>query len=123
MRRLREEALGPLLAGRVARWRRFDWESGVRRDGTYGMRSEYNVLAPQPVVLLDGTYSCRPELADLIDLTVLVDVPVAVRHARVAEREDAEFLKGWHERWDAPEQHYLERVRPPATFDLVVRNG
>jgi uridine kinase len=34
-RRLRAEALEPLLAGKLARWHAFDFEAGVRPDGTY----------------------------------------------------------------------------------------
>src|SRR3954463_8044587 len=40
-RRLRAEALEPLLAGRVARWHPFDFEAGARPDGTYGMSTAW----------------------------------------------------------------------------------
>ena len=73
------------------------------------------------MVVLDGAYSTRPELADLIDLAVLVDVPAEVRHARLRAREDPDFLQHWHVRWDAAEEHYFTRVRPASSFDLVVR--
>jgi len=120
--RLRAEALEPLLAGKPARWQTFDFEAGLRPDGTYRMREAYEERQPAPVIILDGIYSARPELADLIDLAVLVDVPVAVRHARLAAREAADFLAAWHRRWDAAEEYYLTQVRPAASFDLVVRN-
>jgi len=119
-RRLRAEALEPLLAGRPARWHAFDFDAGVRPDGTYAMRTDFEERESRPVILLDGAYSARPELADLIDLSVLVDVPVAVRHARLAAREDRDFLAAWHARWDAAEEHYFTHVRPRSSFDLVV---
>jgi uridine kinase len=121
-RRLRAEALEPLLAGRPARWRAFDFESGSCPDGSYGMRLDDAQREPAPVVLLEGAYSARPELADLIGLAVLVDAPVSVRHARLAAREEAGFLERWHARWDAVEAHYFTKVRPAALFDLVGTN-
>jgi para-aminobenzoate synthetase len=122
-RRLRHEALEPLLARRSARWRRFDFEAGEQEDGRYPMRGDFSVLQPAPIILCDGAYSARPELADLVDLSVLVDVPVEVRHARLAEREAPDTLRSWHERWDAAEIHYFTNVRPKNAFDLVVTNA
>ena len=122
-RRLRAEVLKPLLAGQTARWHAFDFESGLRPDGTYGMKTTYEERSPAPVIVLDGIYSTRPELADLVDLSVLVNVPVAVRHTRLAAREEADFLAAWHTRWDAAENYYFTQVRPADSFDLVVGNG
>jgi uridine kinase len=121
-RRLRAEALEPLLAGRPASWHPFDFEAGTRPDGTYPMSSEVATREPAPVIVLEGAYSARPELADLIDLAVLVDVPVPERHRRLATREEQSFRDAWHERWDAAEDHYFNHVRPPSSFDLVVTN-
>jgi len=61
-----------------------------------------------------------PALADVVDLAVLVDVPVAERHARLRHREEAAFLGRWHARWDEVEAYYLTEVRPRDSFDLVV---
>jgi para-aminobenzoate synthetase len=121
-RRLRVEALEPLLAGRPARWHPFDFSAGTRPDGTYGFSLRVEVREPKPVVLVEGAYACRPELADLIDWSVLVDAPVEVRHRRLAPREDTQFLAAWHARWDAAEHWYFSQVMPPATFDRVVTN-
>jgi uridine kinase len=74
------------------------------------------VRYPRPVILIDGAYSSRPELADLLDLTVLVDAPAGTRRARLALREEAGFLERWHSRWDAAETHYFTSVRPPGSF-------
>jgi para-aminobenzoate synthetase len=120
-RRLREDVIKPLLAGKPARWYAFDFVSGMRPDGTYGMQSEPTERAPADVILLDGAYTAGPHLADLVDLAVLVDAPVAVRHARQAAREDADFLRRWHALWDPFEAYYFTKVRPRASFDLVVK--
>jgi uridine kinase len=119
-RRLRRDALEPLRASKPAAWHAFDFEAGLRRDGTYPMRTQPERRHPAPVIILDGAYSSRPELADLIDLSVLVDAPPALRHARLANREHPDFLRTWHARWDAAEAYYFTHVRPPSSFDLVV---
>ena len=74
------------------------------------------------MIVLEGAYSCHPTLADLIDLAVLLDVPVGVRHARLAAREESAFLRRWHERWDPVERHYFTEVKPRVTYDLVLSN-
>jgi uridine kinase len=119
-RRLRAEALEPLLAGRVATWQPFDFEAGTRPDGTYAMSAQVVTRRPASVIVLEGAYSGRPELADLIELDVLVDVPTEERHQRLASREEETFRDAWHARWDAAEDFYFAEVRPASSFDLVV---
>ena len=78
-------------------------------------------IPPAPVVVVDGVYSARPELAAFVDLAVLVDTPRSLRAQRLAERGDA-TARGWIW-WDAAEQVYFTVVRPPDSFDLVVTGG
>ncbi len=120
-RRLRSEALESLLDGRPAQWHAFDFAAGEQLDGTYGMRPDFVGREPAAVIVLEGAYSTRPEIADLIDLSVLVDAPVEIRHARLAAREDPQFLTAWHARWDEAEEFYFKHLRRPSSFDIVVR--
>ncbi len=119
-RRMRMQVLEPLLARRAASYFPFNFASGVRADGSYSMSKTAIELAPSDVILVEGAYSSRPELADLIALSVLVEAPSEVRRARLANREAPDFLAAWHARWDAAEAHYFDVVRPRASFDLVV---
>jgi uridine kinase len=76
---------------------------------------------PAPVIILEGAYSSSPEIADLIDLKVLIDVPILERHQRLDEREqDKQFLQRWHILWDAVEGYYFTEIMPKSSFDLVV---
>ena len=118
--RVRTEVLDPLRAGHVARWNAFDFAAGPRSDGTYPMSDVWTERTPSAVVLLDGAYSGRPELRDAVDLAVLVEVPDALRRSRLRDREDAVFLKQWHARWDAAEEHNFNSVCPRESFDIVV---
>ena len=118
--RIRSEAIVPLIAGRVARWHPFDFDTGPRADGTYGMKTSTIEVEPASIVIIDGAYSSGPQLADLIDVTVLVETLDEERRARLGRREKAEFLAQWHARWDAVEDFYFSHVRPRNSFGLIV---
>lgn len=113
-RRVRAEALLPLRSGTQARWRPFDWEA------MEGLASASITAQPSRIVILDGAYSSRPELADLIDLSILVTLPEAVRRARLQQREGEDFVSEWFFIWDEAEEYYFGTVRPPEAFDLVI---
>jgi molybdopterin-guanine dinucleotide biosynthesis protein A/uridine kinase len=110
-RRLRSEALAPLLERQAACYMPYDWEAG---DGSLASEKQ---LPAADVIIIDGVYSARPELADLIDLRVLVDVEPGVRYQRLAQRQDAPM---WAEFWDRAERHYFTEVQPPEVFDLWI---
>ena len=117
-RRLRTEALQPLRAGREARWHPFDFAGYDYLTGS-ALATEVVTRPPTRVIILEGIYSCRPELNDLIDLSVLVHAPAVVRRHRHNEREAADESE-WHRRWDEAEDYYFTHVRPPESYDLVV---
>jgi uridine kinase len=119
--RLRTNAIEPLLANQTARWYPFDFGAGLRSDGTYALSHQAVEKQPAPVIILEGAYSSNPEIADLIDLTVLIDVSVPERHQRLEKREgDKHFLQRWHTLWDEVEGYYFSEVMPESAFDVVV---
>src|SRR6185312_9751647 len=111
-RRLRRLVLEPLLAGRAAVWHPFDFAAGVRADGSYAFASGSIRRDAAPLIILEGAYSSRPELADLVEVAILVEAPAATRHERLALREAGDFLDAWHRRWDAAEDYFFTEVRP-----------
>jgi uridine kinase len=113
------EVVQQLKGRRQAMWHAFDFDSPMP-DGTYPMQPELEVRGPADVILLEGAYSSSPQLSDLIDLAVLVDVPVQERHARLSQRQDEEFSACWHGLWDEVEEYYFSQVRLKSSFDLVV---
>jgi len=110
-RRLRAEVLEPLVSGRPAIYSPYDWE---RNDGSLGPVQR---VEPGGLVVLEGVYAARPELADLIDLAVQVEVDPAVRQARLAARPDD---PSWTRFWERGEDYYFRVVRPSEGFDLQV---
>lgn len=121
--RLRRTVLEPLRAGEYATWHPFDFAAGERPDGTYPMSTEMVQRAPAPVIIVEGAYSTRPELVDLIDLAILVVAPLSVRHERQAARDSPAFLEAWHRRWGAAEEFYFTKLRPSAHFDFVINSS
>lgn len=120
--RVRAEALEPLLQGKPARWQAFDFEAGLGTDGTYRLKNEYTEAQPSKLIILDGNCSTSPILGNLVDLTVLIDVDPAGRRAHTQDRDNKDFSDEWHSLWDGFERYYFSQVRPPAKFDIVLKN-
>ena len=107
--RLRDEALLPLRARQAAAFQPYDW------DADDGRLAPLKTIPAADLVIVEGVYAARPELADLIDLAVYLGVDPQVRAQRYAEREDD---PDWQRFWERGEAHYFNVVRPPASFDI-----
>lgn len=107
----------------AASWRPFDWDAEDWDSDDVPLRAEPIRSVIAPVVLLEGAYSARPELHDLLDLRVLLEVPTAVRRRQLLAREGEEYRSDWEARWSAAEDHYFASVMPPDRFDLVLGVG
>ncbi|WP_421120472.1 AAA family ATPase [Aquihabitans daechungensis] len=104
----------------VATWHAFDWDAADWDQEPPPFASDPITIELAPVVVLEGAYSCRPELHDLLDLRVLVEVPPEVRRQRLLDREGDEYRTDWEGRWSEAEDHYFGTVMPAARFDLVL---
>ncbi len=114
--RLRDEALIPLRAGHAATWHPFNFATGV------GVAPSSEHRDPASIVIIDGVYSARPELRDLIDLAVLVELPDdQARRRRLLDREGERFMNSWHALWDEAEDAYFTSLCPRASFDLIIQ--
>ncbi|WP_327252519.1 uridine kinase family protein [Streptomyces sp. NBC_01244] len=109
--RLRDQVLIPLRAGRAVRYQLYDWSTG--RLGAW------REVARGSVVIVEGVYSARPELAPYYDLTAYVDTPRDVCLRRVRAR--GENSEEWILRWRAAEDHYLRTTWPQTRAGLLVR--
>jgi uridine kinase len=108
--RLRDEVLSPVVEGRPATYRPYDWDMGQLAGRTI-------TVPAASTVVVEGLFVSRHELERYFDLSVLVEAPPETRRRRQLERADA---SEWLRRWDAAERLFFERVRPPETFDVVV---
>jgi uridine kinase len=106
-----------LARGEAVTWQPYDWDAD---DGRLGPAI---IAGPAGVVILDGAYSARPQLADLFDLRVLLDVPRETRRERLLRREGERYRAEWEARWAEAEDLYFEELMPPEAFDLVLDGG
>jgi broad-specificity NMP kinase len=104
--------LEALRAGRPAAFRAFDWDAFDGRLETGPTR-----IDSAAVVIIEGVYAARPELADLIDLRVLLRIDEPTRLARLEAREGG--VGPWERQWLEAEDHYFGRVLPEGWFDHV----
>lgn len=118
--RRQREVLEALRTQGHAEWHAFDWDADDWDADIVPFRSEPTRCTASPVVLLEGAYSARPELHDLLDLLVLLDTPTDVRLERLLEREGESYRSDWLGRWSAAEDHYFGTVMPRSRFDLVL---
>jgi hypothetical protein len=108
---LRREVLDPMEADAVPR----RWLPRLRDPATdRPYREPPRTAAASTVVVLDGRFLARWEIADAIDVPVLLDVSPAARTRRVPDDEQGRVLPAW--------ERYLEWYDPAARAVVVVRH-
>lgn len=121
--RRQRDVLEQLHRNDVAEWQPFDWDAETWESDVVPFVSTPTVVRAAPVVVLEGVYSCRPELHDLLDLRVLLDVPTDVRSRQILDREGDDYHADWWARWSMAEDHYFGTVMPVERFDLVLNRS
>lgn len=111
--RRQRPVLEALARRQAASWHGYDWEAFDDR-----LELVPTVYTPADVVITDRAYSARPELADLLDLRVLLNTTERTRLERLSEREGDIYRDRWFVRWNDAEEHYFSLVMPP--FDVVL---
>lgn len=112
--RLLSEVLIPLSEGRDTAFRPY-------RCATADMGDPIPVPAA-PVVLVEGSYSCHPELSGYYDLRVFLTVSPGEQLRRIADREGAAAAELFKSRWIPLEEAYFSACRVPENADLVLKS-
>lgn len=118
--RRQHRVLDDLRTNGTANWYPFDWEAPDWNSDCVPLRSTPMSAAVADIVILEGAYSARPELHDLLDVLVMLDTPSERRRRQLLEREGDEYRSDWEARWSAAEDHYFETITPPDRFDHVL---
>ncbi|CAA9570609.1 MAG: hypothetical protein AVDCRST_MAG86-1619 [uncultured Truepera sp.] len=108
--RLERQVLIPLSDQQTARYKAYNWEIGAL--------SDWKVVQPYGAVIVEGVFSARPELRGYYDAIFLVETEEKTRAWRQKQRADA--VDAWLERWDAAERFYMQTCNPNAYADLVI---
>jgi uridine kinase len=112
--RLKLRVLEPLSKNLAAEYQRYDWQAEIL--------AEWHKIEAGGIVIIEGIYSMRKELADFYDYKIWVDCPREIRLKRGLER-DGEAMRGkWEDDWMPAEDFYVENGLPRERADLII-NG
>ncbi|MFE4894835.1 uridine kinase family protein [Peribacillus butanolivorans] len=106
------QVLQPLNWRSEAKYQRYDWETDAM--------GEWHTIPAEGLVIIEGTYSTRKELAELYDFTIWVECPRNQRLERGLERDGEEARPMWEDNWMVYEDLYVDTHRPQERVNLVV---
>lgn len=109
-RMLVDRVLRPLRAGRSARWRSWNWQTG--RPG------EWRVVHPSPLIVIEGAGSLSRAASKLADRALWLELDAATRKRRALDRDGEAYAPHW-DRWAAQEARFAARERPRQRADAV----
>lgn len=109
--RLRREVLEPASRGMTAVTRRYRC-----MEGTY---LPEETIPPRAVILVEGSYSHHPALADLYDVKIFLTCSPQTQEERLRARE-GDYYPMFPARWIPLEEGYFQRYRVPESADLVL---
>jgi uridine kinase len=110
-----DQVLEPLLAGRPARYQRWDLVAETGLDWV-------EVPAGVPVVV-EGVSATDERVPVPWDVTIWVATPARVRRRRIQTRDaDPALLERWRTDWLPSEQAYAAAQHPWSHVDLIVRD-
>ncbi|TKH05378.1 uridine kinase [Peribacillus simplex] len=110
--RVCNQILKPLTEGGEGRYQRYDWETDTM--------AEWQEVPAGGLVIIEGTYSIRKELAGYHDFTIWVECPRDQRLKRGLERDGEDARQMWEDNWMVHEDLYVDAQRPQERANLVV---
>ena len=110
--RLLNEVLAPLSQDIAGYYQRYDWDSD--------RLAEWHTVPVGEIVVIEGVYTLRQELADYFDLKVWVDCPRDKRLARGIERDGEGARDWWEKNWMVQEDSYVAAYKPFEKADLIL---
>lgn len=102
--RFKKEVLEPLQHHQDVLYRPFDCSTMSISEGT--------LYSYKPINIIEGSYSCHPELIDAYDLSIFVDIDETLRLKRIEKRNGKEALDMFIKKWIPLEEKYF------SSFDI-----
>ena len=90
-KRLLKEVLNPISNGLEGRYKRYDWE----KDSLVGS----HIVPAGGIVIIEGVYATRQELAGMYDLKIWVNCPRETRIKRGITRDGEAARDMWENNW------------------------
>lgn len=69
-------------------------------------------VSPKPLTVIEGSYSCHPELKSNYDLTVFIDIDEETQKKRILSRNGKSGLTVFTEKWIPLEELYFSTFFP-----------
>lgn len=110
--RVLEEVLIPFKEGRPVAYRPYDAHRGLML--------EQIRLEPSALTVIEGSYSCHPDLWDYYDLRVFLDVEPKEQLRRIEARSGPEKLETFKSRWIPLEEAYFKAFAPWERCGLAI---
>lgn len=111
-KRVQEQVLGRLHRGEPGKHQQYDWNLDCL--------TGWHDVPAQGVVVVEGLYSTRRELAHFYDFKIWLDTPRSIRLRRRGERDGQMARDSWVEHWMKGEDDYVKHHRPNAFADLIL---
>ncbi|WP_142063961.1 uridine kinase [Brevibacillus sp. AG162] len=110
--RLARQVLEPLLQEKTGRYQRYDWETDTL--------AEWHAVPVGGIVIVEGVYAIRRELATHYDLTIWIETPRSTRLLRGLERDGEAARDLWENQWMVAEDLYREQHEPHKRADFII---
>ncbi|PHB69200.1 uridine kinase family protein [Bacillus wiedmannii] len=111
-KRLLQEVLDSISKGVEGCYKRYDWE-------TDSLAETHNVPAIG-IVIIEGVYATRQELAEMYDLKIWVNCPRETRIKRGIARDGEIARDMWENNWMVAEDMYVESHKPHEFADYII---
>ena len=111
-KRLRDQVILPIKENQPGGYQRYDWPSCTLQ--------EWHVVDVGGILIIEGVYANRRELALLYDYRIWIECPRPLRLSRGLARDGEQARDRWESDWMPTEDRYIERHRPWELADLIV---
>lgn len=106
------EVIKPLLSGKDVVYRPYDCHTKSFKEPVF------LPYRKQKTVLIEGAYSCRPDLWDFYDLRIFLTIDQETQRQRIAARNGIEAAKQFAKRWIPLEEQYFQAYEIKERCDL-----
>ncbi|MCW1939702.1 AAA family ATPase [Bacillus anthracis] len=111
-KRLLQEVLDPISNGIEGCYKRYDWETDSL--------AESHTISANGIVIIEGVYATRQELAGMYDLKIWVNCPRETRIKRGIARDGEAARDMWENNWMVAEDMYVEIHKPHEFADFII---
>ncbi|WP_019413968.1 uridine kinase [Paenisporosarcina sp. TG20] len=110
--RVLKQVLEPLMNAQEASYQRYDWDNDKLE--------EWHTIPCGSIVIIEGVYATRKELANYYDFKIWMECPRETRLSRGLERDGENARDMWVKNWMVSEDIYMEACKPRERADFVV---